>query len=789
MRTCCLFLLLLGTALSARAAPVPLPEGRELAEVDFERHVVPLLGRLGCNAGSCHGSFQGKGGLRLSLFGHAPELDYRALTRDALGRRIDRVDPDRSLLLLKPTAQVSHEGGRRMRRDSWEYRVFRQWIVQGMPWRRGSGAVRRIDIHPAEHRFDGAGETVSLRVEVEFADGTRADVTPFCEARIKHDAVAEVLPTGQVRAVRPGDTVVVVSYRGHLATARRLVPAAVPEGFAWPVIPEENFIDREVLARLRRLNMVPVGLCSDAEFLRRVSLDTIGTLPAPDEVRSFLADLRPDKRARKIEELLAHPRHAALWATRFCDITGASVDVMDGPPELRSRRAQMWHDWLRQRFAANVPYDQIVRGILCATSRDGADMAAWMQQEIALAQAAQKGFTSDYARRASLDLFWRRVSGDDFFPIEQMAELTAAAFLGVRIECAQCHKHPFDRWTQADYRAFANVFAQVQYGSSNELRAATARLLEERRRTGQGDKPLPRLREIHVSQEELRRQPDPDTRAPLPARALGGPEIPFDGDARARLLAWLVRPDNPYFARALVNRVWAHYFGSGLVDPVDSFSVANPPSNERLLDALAADFVHSGHDFRRLERLLLQSRTYQLSSVPEGRGTGNLRPFTHAPVRRLMAEVVADMLDDALGVREGVGADAPPGARAIEVATNRVRQPHLAEVFRIFGRPPRAALCDCERPREPSIPQTLFLMTDPHLLKKIASGRLKTLLASTKSDDEIIAELFLATVSRFPDEREKRAAREHVAGKKDRRAGLIDVLWALVNTRELILNH
>jgi hypothetical protein len=595
-----------------------------------------------------------------------------------------------------------------------------------------------------------------------------------------------VSPEGELRSLRPGDTAVVVSYRGNLATAHVFVPRPVDAGFVYPAVSPANFIDREVFAKLRRLNFVPSEPCDDATFLRRVTIDTVGTLPTPDGVRSFLADTRPDKRSRKIDELLADPMHAALWATRMSDVTGNNVDVMDGSPEVRVRRAKMWHDWLRRRFADNVPYDQIVRDILCATSRDGADIDTWIHDEAAL---ADQGFASDYARRPTLDLFWRRSAGEDFFPLEQMAELTASAFLGVRIECAQCHKHPFDRWTQADYRAFANVFGQVQFGSSNELRAATARLLEERRRTGLGEKPVPRLREVFVSGTNVRRLSSPETNGPLPAKALGGPAIPFEGDARVRLFGWLRAPDNPFFARAFVNRVWAHYFGAGIVEPVDGFSVANPPSNEELLNALAADFLEHGYDIRRLERLLLNSRTYQLSAAQNATNAADDRNFSHAQVRRLLAEVVVDVLDAALGATEDFGKDAPSGTRAIELAPNHVRDAHLARVFRVFGRPARMALCDCERPREPALPQTLFLMTDERLLQNVREGRLKALLANKRSDEEIVDELFLATLSRAPDEREKRSALEHVQAKRDRAAGFADVVWALINTREFILNH
>jgi hypothetical protein len=782
---------LLGPASPVRAEPVSVPNAAAVERVDFERHVAPLLGKMGCNAGSCHGSFQGKGGLYLSLFGYSPEKDYLAFTRDGLGRRVDVGDPDKSLMLLKATAQVPHEGGKRFDKSSWQYQTIREWIAQGRGWDSGTGTVKRIDVSPKDHRFSKVGTTIGLKVTVEFADGTKADVTPFCDFRVKDDGIAEVTPLGEVRGLQPGDTPIIVSYRGNLVAARVLVPVAVKEGFVFPKAPEENYLDREVFAKLRQLNLVASDLSDDAEFLRRVTLDTIGCLPTPQEVRAFLADARLDKRARKIDELLSHPMHAALWATKFCDITGANVDVMDGPPELRAKRAKMWHDWFRRRIADNMPYDQIAHGVLCATTRDGRDLKSWIQDEVVQNGALIKGFDTEYATRQGLDLFWRRTGGDSFFSLEQMAESTAAAFLGVRLECAQCHKHPYDRWTQSDYRSYANVFAQVKFDSSIELTTVTEHLLEERRHAPPEKKGpvIPRLREVYFDNLPLRRLPSPESRGELKAKALGGPEINYEGDAREKLFAWLVQSDNPFFARAFVNRIWQIYFGTGLVEPVDNFSVANPPSNERLLDALARDFVDHNYDIRRLERTILSSRTYQLSSTPNASNAKDRANYSHALVRRLMAEVVVDVLNSALGTSEDFGPDAEAGARAIEVAPNRVRNPELAQIFRVFGRPARTSTCDCERSMEPAAPQTLFLMSDPHVLKKIASGRLKDLLAEKKTDGQVIDELFLATLSRFPSDKEKQAALDHLKNAKDRQAGFVDTVWALLNTREFIVNH
>jgi hypothetical protein len=774
-------------------AEVTLPDGGRLEHVDFERHVMGVLGRMGCNSGSCHGSFQGRGGLRLSLFGYDPEMDYLALSREGEGRRINRTDPDNSLTLLKATGQVPHEGRTRFGRDSWAYAVIRTWIAQGARRDRGSGEVRSLRVSPPEVAFGRPGQTSRLQVLATFADGSQEAITPLCDFRTNDDAVAEVTPLGQVRAVRPGDTSLVVSYRGHVLPVRVLVPAPAPPGFRYPEVPEVNFIDHEVFAKLRRLNMVPSGLSSDTEFLRRVTIDTIGTLPSPQEVRDFLADSRPDKRSRKIDELLAHPMHAALWATRFCDITGNNTDALENPQQRRAQLSQMWHDWFRKRLADNVPYDEIVRGVLCATSREGLSPEEYVKQ-VQKTEEITGRFNEVYANRSSLDLFWRR---QQRVPIEQWGEKTAAAFLGVRLECAQCHKHPFDRWTQADYRAYANVFAPVSFDISPESQKVFRAENAQRTKPKPGTKAVQRaqLREVYVktSSRGLPALSNPETNRPLTPRALGGPEIPpADGkDPRTALFEWMRSPENPFFARSFVNRVWGHYFGVGIVHPVDDFSLANPPSNQKLLDALAREFIAGKYDIRRLERAILESRTYQLAETPNETNRFDRINYAHSYVRPLMAEVVLDVLDGALGVTENFGPEVPAGSRAIEVGASRLQNQALMYSFRIFGRPPRTTACDCERAMEPALPQKLYLLADPTLLAKVRTpqGRLQKLLAEKKNDDEAIEELFLATLTRKPTERERALFAERRAAVKDRTAAFADALWALVNTKEFIFNH
>src|SRR5205085_10227880 len=330
---------------------------------------------------------------------------------------------------------------------------------------KGSGDVKAIVMTPPEYAFQKAGETGQLTIRATFADGSSEDISPFCDYRTNDDAVAEVTPLGMVKAIRPGDTAIVVSYRGNVLPVRVMVPYAAAAGFRYPDVPTVNYIDREVLAKLRRLNIVPSEPASDAEFLRRVTIDVIGSLPSPDEVRAFLTDTDPNKRARKIEELLAHPLHAAVWATKLSDITGNNTDLLENPQQTKSKRSQMWHDWLRKRFAENMPYDQIVRGILCATSRDGLNPEAWIKEVKDVEAAMEKGFQNPYVNKPSLDLFWRRQGN---VTVDQWGEKTAAAFLGVRLECAHCHQHPLDRWTQLDYPAYANVLSKVALGASPE---------------------------------------------------------------------------------------------------------------------------------------------------------------------------------------------------------------------------------------------------------------------------------------------------------------------------------
>jgi hypothetical protein len=791
-RTLCAIALCVATALPVAA--VDLPGGGRVEKVDFERHIMGLMSKVGCNLGSCHGSFQGKNGFRVSLFGYDPEFDHKAIARDNLGRRVNVGSPDDSLFLLKGSGRMTHEGGMRFGKDSWVYNTFREWIAHGATWTAGSGQIVEMTVSPKDFAVVKEGQEKQLTVRAKFADGTEEEITPFCDFKITDDAIAAVSPTGLLTARKPGDAGLAILYRGTVRAVRVLVPApGKPGEFPKPV----NDLDREVFAKLKLLNMTPSELSSDLEFLRRITIDTTAQLPTPDEIRAFLADKSPNKREKKIDELLAHPLHAALWATKLSDITGNNTDALETNQQpLKVKRSQMWHDWLRKRVADNTPYDRLVRDILTATTADGKKPEEWIAFTKKVDEQLTKGNKTDYPDKPSLDLFWRR---QQQVPVEIWGEKVAAAFLGVRLECAQCHKHPTDRWTQEEYWAFANIFGQVTFNQTQFSSPEAKKLATEENDARKAKVDMRQanninlVREVFVTDRGTRMKPNPATnRTPTP-RTLGGPEVntkPGE-DARVQLAEWLTTKENPFFARSFANRVWAHYFGIGLVNPVDDFSLANPPTNPRLLDRLAKEFTDTGFDLRKLEKAILMSRAYQTSAKPNASNTFDRMNFARSYVRPLMAEQVVDVLNAALAVDEAFGTEAPSGYKMVEVGASRLNNANLSYILRIFGRPPRTTACDCERSAEPALPQTLFRMTDPVLLQKMRApnGRVQSLMKKKLADESMIEEMFLATLSRFPTEKEKMEALKFLTENTNKGEALADVMWALINTREFILNH
>jgi len=696
---------------------------------DFQKHVSPLLGRLGCNGRACHGSFQGQGGFRLSLFGYDFNQDHKALLAGD-PPRVNLDDPEASLILEKPTLLRPHKGGKRMAVDSWEYNLLVRWIEGGA---KGVGEkpaeLASLEVKPSEILFRRVGEKVQVRVYAHWRDGTVEDVTPLCRFQTNDESVATVSRDGLVTCTGKGDTHIVAFYDSGVTPVPVILPVTDLVGDRYPDVPTPTEIDRLVVQKLRKLGIVPSELCSDAEFLRRVRLDLTGTLPSRAEVEEFLSDTRPDKRRRKIDELLETPDYAAWWATKLCDLTGNNASVML-EPAFRQQMAQQWYRWMYARVRENVPYDKIVEGIVLATGRlPGQSYREYCEEMASYVRAKNP---ADFAKRPNLPHYWARTNMRQ--PADR-ALWVSYSFLGIRLECAQCHKHPFDRWTKADFDGFAAVFAPVTYNISPQSRPDYNALVEELGLKGKRGGELRRaiiqlarrgqtvpVREVYVNRAVFGRARRRAVR--VRPKLLGGEVIDLKKyeDPRQAFMEWLRRPDNPYFATAFVNRVWAHYFGRGIIEPSDEISLANPPSNRPLLDYLVRGFIESGYDMKWLHREILNSRTYQLSSTPNATNASDNKNFSKARVRRLPAEVLfdavrlaaagpsaekelrADVMRRAIGMLGGQGVD--PRRRAGDTY-----------VLSLFGKPARLTNCDCERSNEPNLLQTLFLWNDASLLQ------------------------------------------------------------------------
>ncbi len=755
------------------------------ASVDFERHVAPLLGKYGCNSAACHGAFSGKSDLQLSLFGYSAAADFHSI-KD----RVDVDQPTESLLLQKPSGDDDHEGGIRFKPESQAYATIRQWIESGATWKPGSGDVQSLQIAPAQIALNAsANDDVTLSVRAEFSDGTSEDVTRYCKFTSRDEGIARVNRRGTITPMRVGDTSIIVSYGNAFGSVSVFVPHPGPANRNESESENSNAIDFHIREKLNRLNIAASPRCSDAEFLRRVTLDVIGTIPTVDSVKEFCSDDVPNKRERKIDELLADPMHAALWATRMCDITKCDVSQMGEDDRMGSRRAQMWHDWFRKRFEANESYAEIARGVITATSREDLAVDQWIDHEATAILQSRKSHQNTYAERDTLDLYWRRISDDGRFPTKAMAELTTVAFTGVRIGCAQCHKHPFDRWTQDDYAATANIFSRVTFGSSTELNVAIMDRLDQRRAAkdkGENLTPLPRIREVFTSKELGRQVPGASQGDAWIPRPLDGHRFDDSRDLRTQFWEWLVESDNPYFARSFANRVWAVYFGMGIVDPVDDFSATNLPSHPKLLDDLAKSFRKSDFDVRALERQILMSDAYQRSATPLESNRADQRNYARQQVRALLAEVALDVINAALGTQEAFGDEVRPGSLAIEIGTNQLSS-DAGQALRTLGRGQRESVCDCDRRSDADLRQFLFMVNGDLIHDKIRTGSIRELLSL--KNKKLVIRLYLRCLGREPSATELKLAIRHIRTASERETGFDDLVWAIINTREFITNH
>ena len=707
------------------------PGGHRLS---FVGDVLPVLARAGCAGGNCHAKPKGQNGFSLSVFSFDPAADFREIVKDERGRRVFPAFPAESLLLKKPTLAVDHEGGRRLEVGSPFYRVIHDWIEQGMPYRRpDEPGLAGISVFPGEQRYAKSAEQ-QLLVTARFDDGKTEDVTHLADFSSNEKEIAGVDDDGLVRVgTLSGEGVVVVRYLGEVAQARITVPTDRQFNDAvYAEIQRNNFIDDLAYARFQKLGLLPSDLCSDPEFIRRAFIDTIGLLPEPAEVRRFLADKSPDKRANLIDRLLDDPGYADTWANRWGDLFRPNI------ARVGLKSAYTIDNWIRECFAANKPYDQIVREILTAkgsTHKVGPAVIYRTRREPAT-----------------------------------LTTLFSQAFLGVRMECARCHHHPNERWSQRDFYQFAAFFAETKRkgtGISPPISAGTEFIYHA---------PGGSVRHP-VSNEVM--QPTPLAGAPLPT--------PAGIDPRETLADWLFAPENPFFARAMANRVWGQFFGRGIVHPVDDFRTTNPPSNPELLDALAADFATNGFDLKRLMRRIMNSRLYQISSIPNKTNTQDKGSFSRFYRRRLSAENLHDILVQVCGVGSRYY-NLRQDARAAELWTTIMDSPILES----FGLPNPSRNCPVERDDRPSMVQALHLMNSETLQVKLAdkNGRAARLGQTELLPGRIVDEIYLSIYSRWPSADEKAVAIEAFAAEGVKRQQAVeDLMWALINSAEFVFNH
>ena len=698
----------------------------------FERDIQPLLARLGCNSGPCHGKASGQNGFKLSLLGFDSNSDFAAIARDTFGRRAWSGEPDRSLLLTKAAATVPHGGGPRLGVGDPDYEIFRSWIAAAMPRDpANSPTLAGISVTPTARSLR-PGEEQQLVITARYSDSSTRDVTHLAAFQSSESAVVSATEEGLVRAgTLPGEAAITARYEGNFASCEVAIPlpGEVPAE-VYARFPRRNFIDDLVVNKLRTLGLTPSEPTDDATFLRRASLDVIGRLPTPDETRAFLADASTDRRDRLVASLLQRPEYADHWASKWADL------LRPNPYRVGIKAVYNLDNWLRAAFRKNLPYDQFARSIVSARGSSFADGPAVVFRD----------------RREP----------------EEAATMMSQLFLGIRLDCAKCHHHPFEVWSQDDFYSFAAFFARVG-------------------RKGTGLSPPISGSEEVVFTAKKGAVKHPLTGKELPPRPLFGTAAKAadpEADPRDALASWMTSPDNPYFARVIANRVWAELMGRGIVDPVDDLRATNPPSNGPLLDALAADFRGHGYDLKHLIRTILLSNVYGLSSTPNERNVADGRNFSRRYRRRLRAEVLLDAVCDITAVPESFEA-APPNTRAAALWTVRTESLFLDA----FGRPDPNQDPPCERTTDTTVVQALHLMNAPKLHAKISgdSGRVAQLVKAGIAPTAIVEELYLRAYCRSPSLPEVATALEFFAESgDDRRRAAEDLLWALLNTPEFV---
>ncbi len=699
------------------------------AEVSFRNNVQPVLSKAGCNAGACHGAVAGQNGFHLSLRGYDDDGDWLALTRQALGRRVTPSNPGNSLLLLKATATLPHKGGKRFEVESVEYNILADWIALGAPGPKADEPrIERIQMDPPQVVLTN-GASFQFKVTATFSDGHQEDVTRWTKYTAANASVTTVDETGNVKVVGFGEGAITGWYLSRLTIANVASPytnQVAPEVFA--KVPQRNFIDTLGLEKLRSLNLPPSPRCTDEEFIRRAYVDTIGLIPKAVEVRDFLKDSTPDKRDKLIETLLQRPEYVDYWAYKWSDLLLVSSKKLSAPA------VWSYHNWIHNEVAANTGWDEMARRLVTAQG-----------------STLENGAANFYVLR------------DD---PRDMSEMTSQAFLGMSINCAKCHNHPMEKWTNDQYYQMANLFARVrmksgpQTGEQIIFAAASGDLVQPLR----GKAQVP---------------------APLDGKTVATED---PADRRVPMAQWLTSPENPYFTRAIVNRVWANYLGVGLVESVDDLRVSNPASDEVLFAATTKFLVSKNYDLRALMRLILQSETYQRSSVALPGNEGDTRFYSHYYSKRLMAEVLLDSVSAATGAPT-VFKGYPEGWRALQLPDSNIDSYFLKS----FGRPERDKTCECERTVNPSISQVLHISNGDTINDKLTAKNnlIEQWLTNKKTSEAMVEEAFLGTLARFPNEKEKSTfvGPLQKADPKEQRALLEDMMWALLSTKEFLFNH
>ena len=707
--------------------PVKVKDAAKDRTLAFSVDVMPVFLKSGCNTGSCHGSSSGKDKFRLSLFGFDPQGDYNRLTREEVGRRINIARPDDALIVEKSLGRVTHTGGKRFEKDSWQHRTFVEWLSAGAPSDPPkTPTVVDLEIYPLQAVLEGGGAKQQLTVRAKYSDGTDRDVTEQTMFISNNSIAATATPEGLVTSGKPGEAFIMARF-DQITTGAQILSIPKLPNYKFPSEPAGNYIDPLVYAKHKKVRITPSGMCDDNTFIRRIYLDVIGKLPEATAVEKFVADKSSTKRAQLVDELLGRPEFTKMWVMKWAELLQIRTDAN----RFQYKNAILYFEWLRSQFEKNRPMNEIVQELL----------------------GAKGGTFSNPA--------------GNFYQIQRdskkLMENTAQIFMGMRIQCAQCHNHPFDRWKMDDYYSFANFFSQVGRKGSEDNR------------------------EIIIYNAGSGAVRHPVGNRVLPPKFLGGEVPDVAGKDRREVLAkWLASDDNPFFAKNMANIVWGHFMGVGIVEPVDDVRISNPPSNPELLEELGRRFSKSGYNFKQLVRDICNSRTYQRTVQSNDSNRGDTRNFAKASIRRVRAEVLLDIISQVTNTQNKFRG-LPSGSSAVEIVDGRTSTFFLTT----FGRASRDTVCSCEVALEPNLSQALHLLNGSTVNQKCTQGGVVTkALAAKQTPGQILDDLYLRCLSRKPTATEKEKLMAFLGDKDYSETDVLnDLFWAILNSKEFIFNH